>query len=198
MIGVIDYGAGNLRSVKKALDFLGVKNRVIDDPAALNGIDKMLLPGVGAFQASVEQLQKKSLFNPVRKWLQADRPFLGICLGMQVLFQDGEENPGITALGIVNGSVPRFRHERVPQIGWNKVFFTGETPLANGLGDDAYFYFLHGYYVAPDDPAVVVGETEYGIRYPSMIARGNMTAVQFHPEKSGENGLTLLKNWVEI
>lgn len=197
MIGIVDYGAGNLRSVKKALDFLGAESRIVTAPGEFNGIEKVILPGVGAFRAAMEKLQEKKLIQPVAEWLAADRPFLGICLGMQILFENGEESPEVPGFGIFPGSVPRFRARRVPQIGWNRVSFLEPTLLSEGLEDGAFFYFLHGYYVAPEDGSIVCGETEYGIHYPAMIRRGNIYAVQFHPEKSADNGLKLLRNWVE-
>ena len=198
MIGIVDYGAGNLRSVKKALDFLGAESRIVAAPGEIEGIEKMILPGVGAFRAAMEKLQEKDLFRPVAEWLAADRPFLGICLGMQILFESGEESPEVPGFGIFRGAVPRFRQGRVPQIGWNRVRFSRPTLLSEGLEDGAFFYFLHGFYVVPEEASIVCGETEYGIRYPSMIRRGNIYAVQFHPEKSADNGLKLLQNWVDL
>ncbi len=197
MIGIIDYGAGNLRSVKKALDFLGAKSRIVHNAQDFSGLEKVILPGVGAFQAAADKLREYGMFQPIREWIAADRPFLGICVGMQVLFESGEESPGAEGLGIFAGEVPRFQHHKVPQIGWNKIIRRRPSPLLEGIPDNTFFYFLHGYYCRPADPDIIVAETEYGITYPAIVQRGNTFAVQFHPEKSAEMGLRLLRNWIE-
>jgi glutamine amidotransferase len=197
MIGIIDYGAGNLRSVKKALDFLQVKSRIVHSAADFAGLEKLILPGVGAFQAAADKLREYGMYQPIREWIAADRPFLGICVGMQVLFESGEESPGAAGLGVFAGEVPRFQHHKVPQIGWNNIRIKKPSPLLSGIPDGTFFYFLHGYYCRPANPEIVVAETEYGITYPAIVQRGNTFAVQFHPEKSAEMGLRLLQNWVE-
>ncbi len=197
MIGIIDYGAGNLRSVKKALDYLGVESRILHNAANFSGLEKVILPGVGAFQAAVDKLREYGMFQPIQEWVAADKPFLGICVGMQVLFERGEESPGAHGLGIFKGDVPRFIHHKVPQIGWNNITIRKHSPLLAGIPDGSFFYFLHGYYCRPADPAITVAETEYGITYPAIVQRGNTFAVQFHPEKSADNGLRLLQNWIE-
>ncbi|RMI01662.1 MAG: imidazole glycerol phosphate synthase subunit HisH [Calditrichaeota bacterium] len=196
MIGIIDYGAGNLRSVKKALDYLGVESRVMAGPEGMEGIHKLVLPGVGAFGAAVERLRQQGLWEPLTDWLGADRPFLGICLGMQVLFETSEEAPGVRGLEVFPGTVRRFQTHKVPQIGWNQVHRRRPVDLMEGIPEGAFFYFLHGYYVEPVEAELIAAETEYGVVYPSVIRRGNICAVQFHPEKSAEAGLTLLRNWV--
>jgi len=198
MIGIIDYGAGNLRSVKKALDYLGAPNKIIRHPEKFDKIQKLLLPGVGAFGAAVQQLMQQNLFDPLREWLLSDKPFLGICLGMQVLFESSEEAPGVQGLGVFPGTVLRFQHHKVPQIGWNQILFDHPTPLLSGILTETFFYFLHGYYVAPQEAEIIVAQTEYSVRYPSVIQNGNVMGVQFHPEKSARMGLTLLQNWVQL
>jgi glutamine amidotransferase len=196
MIGIIDYGAGNLRSVKKALDFLQVKSCIVRSAADFAGLEKVILPGVGAFQAAVNKLHEYGMFRPIQEWIAADRPFLGICVGMQVLFEHGEESPGVQGLGVFAGEVPRFQHYKVPQIGWNNIRITKPSPLLKNIPDSTFFYFLHGYYCRPTDPEIIVAETEYGITYPAIVQRGYTFAVQFHPEKSAEMGLQLLQNWI--
>ncbi|MEE9168416.1 MAG: imidazole glycerol phosphate synthase subunit HisH [bacterium] len=198
MIGIIDYGAGNLRSVKRALDFLEVDSCIIQSADQFDGLEKVILPGVGAFQSAVEKLKEQCLFEKTGEWLQAGKPFLGICLGMQVLLESSEESPEVEGFGILKGDVPRFKHHRVPQIGWNQVSFLKSSHILAGLENHAFFYFLHGYYVRPFDGDSVVGATEYGVTYPSIIQQDNIFGVQFHPEKSGKNGLKLLRNWVEL
>lgn len=197
MIGIIDYGAGNLRSVKKALDYLGEESEIVTEPQALGNIDKALLPGVGAFGAAMERLAAQRFITPLQRWIAADRPFLGICLGMQLLFERSDESEGVAGLAAFAGDVRAFRQHKVPQIGWNQVEKRGSSPLLSGIDDQNYFYFLHGYYVVPQDESVIVGTTEYGVRYASMVQRGNVMGVQFHPEKSADLGLALLKNWIE-
>jgi len=197
MIGIIDYGAGNLRSVKKALDYLGVQNRILHTASDFAGLEKIILPGVGAFQAAVDKLREYGMFQPIREWIAADRPFLGICVGMQALFERGEESPNARGLAVFAGDVPRFDHKKVPQIGWNNIVIQKNTPLLKGIPDGSFFYFLHGYYCRPADPGIIIAETEYGVAYPAIVQRGNTFAVQFHPEKSAEMGLRLLKNWIE-
>ena len=198
MIGIVDYGAGNLRSVKKAIEFLQVENVIITDPAAFQDVDRLILPGVGAFKASIDTLQAQGLYAPVLAWLLANRPFLGICLGLEMLFEESAEFGSSPGFGVLKGRVPQFTSGKIPQIGWNQVKQTQATPLWQGIADDAFFYFLHGFYVAPDEPAVTIGQTDYGITYTSAIRRGNLYAVQFHPEKSGAVGLQLLQNWVTL
>ncbi len=198
MIGIIDYGAGNLRSVKKAIDYLQVESRIVRHAADFAGISKLILPGVGAFGAAIDTLQAQALYDPVDAWLQADRPFLGICLGMQMLFESSGESEGIQGFGVFPGRVPPFRQGKVPQIGWNQVAQVRPSPLFTEIADQAFFYFLHGYYVDAADESIVIGQTEYGLTYTSAVARGNCYAVQFHPEKSGALGIQLLKNWVTL
>ncbi|MCB0077142.1 MAG: imidazole glycerol phosphate synthase subunit HisH [Anaerolineales bacterium] len=197
MIGIIDYGAGNLRSVKKALDYLGAESEVISDPAALDSMDKALLPGVGAFGAAMQRLAEQRFITPLQRWMAADRPFLGICLGMQLLFERSEESTGVAGLGHFGGTVRAFTQHKVPQIGWNQLHQVGDSPLLAAIEDGSYFYFLHGYYVAPDDPSVVIGTTDYGLRYASVVQRGRVMGAQFHPEKSADVGLALLQNWID-
>jgi imidazole glycerol phosphate synthase glutamine amidotransferase subunit len=198
MIAIIDYGAGNLRSVKKAFDYLRVESQVISSPDQLAGAEKIVLPGVGAFGAAVQKLHESGFYDAIRDWLVANKPFLGICLGMQLLLEASHESPGARGLSLFGGENRRFHAGKVPQIGWNQVHLQRESRLFAGIPDGTFFYFLHGYYLSLKDQWPIVATTEYGIEYPSAIEMGNMAAVQFHPEKSGDVGLRLLKNWIEL
>ncbi len=195
-IGLIDYGAGNLLSVKKALTHLGAEVEFIKSPEDFRDVAAVVLPGVGAFGAAMKSLEpiKESLLG----WINDGRPYLGICLGLQLLFEWSEESPGESGLSVLRGKVLRFNTDKVPQIGWNRVYIVREHPVFKGILNGEYFYFLHGYYVVPEDREVVISETEYSIRYVTGVARGNLVAVQFHPEKSGGVGLQFLSNWLEF
>ena len=198
MIAIIDYGAGNLRSVKKAFDFLNVDSQVISSSSELAGAQKIVLPGVGAFGAAIGKLHESGFYEAIQEWLFLNKPFLGICLGMQLLLESSLESPGITGLAAFKGKNLRFNSGKVPQIGWNQVQIQKESNLFNGIPDGSFFYFLHGYYLVPVDHDLVIATTEYSIKYPSVIEKENIAAVQFHPEKSGTVGLKLLKNWVDL
>jgi len=198
MIGVIDYRAGNAPSVMYALDRLGLDARLVAEPAGLDGIDRLILPGVGAARATLDSLAKSDLIEPLRARVQGDRiPFLGICIGLQVLFERSEEGP-VDALGWLQGEVRRFPDtNRVPQIGWNAVRITREHPVTAALPDSPHCYFVNSYYAAPANAEDVLGVTEYGVEFCSIAARRNVVATQFHAEKSGELGLRLLRSFAE-
>jgi imidazole glycerol phosphate synthase glutamine amidotransferase subunit len=197
MIGIVDYGAGNLHSVGKALDFLGVEFRVLSDPQAADSAERLILPGVGAFGAAVRCLERGGWMERIREWAAADRPLLGICLGMQLFFESSKESNNYKGLGIMPGTCLRLSAPKVPQIGWNRVNAVRPHPLLDSISGGAFFYFVHAYYVEPEGDGSVVAETRYGADYPSMVAEGRVVGVQFHPEKSGRDGLKLLRNWVE-
>ncbi len=195
MIGVVDYGAGNLRSVQNMLDSLDVVSTRVQSPEDLRNLDGVILPGVGAFGAAMEQMELTGLADAVGLWLESDLPLLGICLGLQLLFDGSAESPGVAGFGRFTGSCGRIRGRIVPHIGWNRVLSQTDDPLLDGIGDNNWFYFLHSYQ-APDNTDATVGLTDYAGTFPSVLASGNCRAVQFHPEKSGETGAKLLKNWV--
>jgi cyclase len=201
LIGVIDYGAGNLGSVMNALSRLGVEARFVRGPEELlkDGLfEKILFPGDGHFAAAMAALESSGYGEAVRGWIQADRPFLGICIGLQLLFDASEEAPGVGGLSLIPGVVKKFPCRKIPQIGWNRTFFrkrNAETGLFRGLPDESFFYYIHSFYAAPDDGEAVAAEAEYSLRYCSAVERGALAAVQFHPEKSGDAGLALLENW---
>ncbi len=196
VVGIVDYGAGNLLSVKKALEHLGVKCKVLESDADFEEVDGLILPGVGAFQSAVEKLRSSELYDGIEDWLLSDKPFLGICLGMQLLFEGSEEAKEAGGFGLFEGKVVRFKKGKIPQIGWNQVHLARKSKLMDGIEDGSFFYFLHGYYVETPEREIVVGLTDYGVEYPSAIEKDNMCSVQFHPEKSGAIGLKLLDNWV--
>ena len=197
-IGILDYGMGNLGSVENACRYLGMHARVIRTGQEMEECSHLIVPGVGGFRDCVAQLDKAELKQPLQAWIQDGRPYLGICLGLQVLFGDSEESPGTSGLGIFAGRVRRFPGGpglKVPQIGWNQVWWKPACPLFEGISDGEWFYFVHSYYADPDDKGIVSGETEYGIRYTSAVWSGNVYAVQFHPERSHEAGLKVLRNF---
>lgn len=204
MIVVIDYGMGNLRSVSKALEALGADVTVSSRPDEVARADKLILPGVGAFGAAMEELAARKLLDPIRRSLADGKPYLGICLGLQLLFETSEENPGVPGLGILPGRVRRFETNghadlKVPHIGWNQVTTgRGGCPLLAGIPEGSFFYFVHSYYADPADRSLVSLETDYGTRFASMVWRGKLFATQFHPEKSQALGLRLLKNFIEL
>ncbi|MDD2716142.1 MAG: imidazole glycerol phosphate synthase subunit HisH [Candidatus Wallbacteria bacterium] len=193
MIAIIDYGAGNLASVKKAFDYIGAPSEIIVSPEGLLNCDRLVLPGVGAFGAAVSRLKETGLFQSVESWLQSGRPFLGICLGMQLLLEGSDESPGACGFGFFRGFCRKFTQGKVPQIGWNTVKPSGRSNL---FSDGEYFYFLHGFFADPVDRSAIAAETDYGIVYPSALLSGKVLGVQFHPEKSGDPGLNLLKGWL--
>jgi glutamine amidotransferase len=199
-LGLIDYGSGNLRSVSKALEAAGAHITRLEQGPIASGFDAIVLPGVGAFGDSVNQLKNRDLFVPLQKWLNDGRRFLGVCLGFQLLFESSEESPEVAGLGIFQGQVRKFSHEKVkvPQIGWNSVKWTEHArTLYRNLPPDPYFYFVHSYYPQPEDESIVAGYTEYGCRFAAAVATKNLLATQFHPEKSQESGLLLLRQFLD-
>jgi len=205
MIALIDYGSGNLRSAEKALARVGADVRIVSDRASVLAADAVVLPGVGAFGDCVRNLEKLNLADAIRQFVGTGRPFLGICVGLQMLFGHAEEGD-VMGLEILPGSVPRFPRAamvapdgtrlKVPHMGWNQVQQAEAHPLWDGIEDGARFYFVHSYYVEPKSPEVIAGSTHYGIPFTSAIARANIFAVQFHPEKSAQAGLRLLSNFM--
>jgi glutamine amidotransferase len=211
MIAIVDYGMGNLRSVQKGFEKVGHEAILSSDPAEIRRAAKVVLPGVGAFPDAMAELNRRGLIEPIREAVQAEKPFLGICLGLQLLFETGTEgcetpNGGEQqrrheGLGILPGEVVRFQlsHEyKVPHMGWNKLDVRRESPFTAGLSDEPYFYFVHSYYVKPTDQSVILGETDYGGRFTALVNRGNLYASQFHPEKSQGEGLKLLANFARL
>ncbi|MCO5044883.1 MAG: imidazole glycerol phosphate synthase subunit HisH [Kiritimatiellae bacterium] len=200
MIGILDYEAGNLGSVTNAFRFLEVPARVVTEPAGLRGVEAMVLPGVGAFGDCLERLRAHGFEGPVRDWIAAGRPFLGICVGLQALYEGSEECPEVPGLGLFAGRVRRFSEApglKVPQIGWNTVKQrVRECPLFQGVPDEAHFYFVHSFRVEATG-AEVVGTTEYAGEFASVVWRENVFAIQFHPEKSQKVGLMLLQNFAD-
>jgi len=198
MIGVVDYGMGNLHSVAKALEKAGAQVLVSSDPAVLSRADKLVLPGVGAFADAKAELVRRGLAEPIVEHIRSGRKFLGICLGLQLLFERSFEDGEHAGLGVVVGEVVRFgtRTLKVPHIGWNTLEMTPGCPLFVGVPDGSYVYFVHSYYVVPAEESVVAARTVYGERFASAIAKDNIWATQFHPEKSQAVGLRMLENFV--
>jgi glutamine amidotransferase len=200
MIAIINYGVGNLRSVEKAFEAVGATAVVTGDKSVIRDADRLVLPGVGAFGECALRLRQSGLDQLVIEAAATAKPILGLCVGLQLMFDEGHEFGVHEGLGLMHGRVIRFPEQgpNVPQIGWNQIEEKKSHPLLNGLADGTYFYFVHSYYVEADDPGDVLASTEYGIRYPSVCARGPVFGVQFHPEKSQEAGLRLLTNFAAL
>jgi len=199
---LIDYGAGNLSSVANALHALGTTPEIVSSPEALTGADRVVLPGVGSFGDCMAQLESRGLISPLREWLAAGRPYLGICLGYQILFESSEETPGIAGLCAIPGKVVRFKDApgiKIPHMGWNAA--TPSHPDEGswtGLGPTPYFYYVHSYFPAPEDEQIIAATTEHGgQKFAAAIERPNLLACQFHPEKSQDAGLRLIRNFLE-
>lgn len=200
-IGLIDYGAGNLQSVRNALRANGRESTLVARPEELADVEAVIFPGVGAFGDSMRHLDEQGLSDPLRAWIKADRPFFGICIGYQVLFERSEESPGVRGLGVFPGTVIRLRAPglKVPHMGWNEARFTQpDDPLWAGLGPAPHVYFVHSYHPQPADPALIAATTDYGAPFASAIRWATGAAVQFHPEKSQHVGLRLLENFVKV
>jgi imidazole glycerol phosphate synthase glutamine amidotransferase subunit len=202
LVGVLNYGAGNLGSVMNAFARLGVEARFVGGPEELepcaSPFDKIVFPGDGHFASAMGTLEDTGYARAIRGWVQAGRAFLGICIGMQVLFEGSQEAPDAAGLGLLKGAVLKFPGRKVPQIGWNETAARHGSRLFRDLDDNAFFYYIHSYYCAPLDAEAVAATTDYYVPYCSAVEKGNLAAVQFHPEKSGAAGLRLLRNWLEM
>ena len=196
---IVDYGAGNLHSVSRAVVNAGTRPLVTSNAAYLDDAEALIVPGVGAAADTMRNLREHGLVQPIRDYIASGRPFLGVCMGQQALFDVSEEGGEHKCLGILPGRVVRFANGlKVPHMGWNQVRIVKHHPIFEGVDDGSYFYFVHSYYPQPTDPDVVIGETEYGVNFASVIARDNIVATQFHPEKSGEAGLRMYANFLKI
>ena len=197
-IVIVDYGAGNLRSVAKAFEQIGFPARISDDPAELLRARGVILPGVGSSGAAMAALQERRLVEPLREVAARDIPFFGVCLGLQIFLEASEEDER-PCLGIVAGRVKRLPEGiKVPHMGWNRVSLTRQHPVFQGVPSDSYFYFVHSYYAEPEEASLTLGTTDYVVTFCSVLARGNLIATQFHPEKSGPLGLQLYENFVRL
>ncbi|HUG70669.1 MAG TPA: imidazole glycerol phosphate synthase subunit HisH [Pirellulaceae bacterium] len=201
MIAIVDYQMGNLRSVQKALEKVGHAAEITSDPRVLARAEKIILPGVGAFRDAIAELRSRDLVSPIKDAVEAGKPFLGICLGLQLLFDVSHEDGEYAGLGILSGEVVRFNlppEYKVPHMGWNQAKIVRRAPILDGIDEGAHFYFVHSYYVIPTDRDLVAIEAEYPDPFCAMVWRDNLFATQFHPEKSQANGLRLLKNFAEL
>ena len=201
MIAIIDYDAGNIRSVEKALSYLGEKTVVSRNPETLKNADKVILPGVGSFGQAMENLHRYELVPVIQDMIKEGKPFLGICLGLQLLFESSDETPGVEGLGILKGKILRIPPStglKIPHMGWNSLKIRPEAKLFRGIEDGSYVYFVHSYYLKAEDESIVAASTEYGTVIHASVERENVFACQFHPEKSGEVGLAILKNFIGL
>ena len=202
MIAIIDYGAGNLKSVKNALDYLKVDSVITNKPEDILKADRLILPGDGSFGFMMKNLERKLLIAPIKNFIKSGKPFLGICLGLQGLFEESEESPGIKGLSILKGKVVKFRNGKVPQIGWNKLICKKNVNYIKNSFQKRifyvdYMYFVNSYYVVPKDTSIISALADYNGNFVSAVQYNNITAVQFHPEKSGKAGLELLNRWLK-
>lgn len=201
MVAIIDYDAGNIKSVEKALRFLGQEAEVTRDRERIRKADKVILPGVGAFGDAMEKLSQYGLTEVIKETVDKGTPFLGICLGLQLLFDRSDEAPGVEGLGILKGEIlkiPEREGLKIPHMGWNSLEFPREGRLFRGLEPNPYVYFVHSYYLKAAEEEIVTAETEYGVKIHASVEKGNVYACQFHPEKSGETGLQILKNFAGL
>ena len=199
MVAIIDYGAGNLQSVKKALDFIGAESKITDNKDEINAASHIILPGVGSFADAMSCIRERGLEETIKKSADGSKHFLGICLGLQLLFESSEESPGVKGLGVFKGdivTIPKDNGLKVPHIGWNSIKLNQTNGIFEGIKDESYFYFVHSYYFKNADEDIVAGTTEYGVPIQCAVQNGRVCATQFHPEKSSEVGLALLKNFV--
>lgn len=199
MIAIIDYDAGNIKSVEKALAYLGEETVVSRDPEVLTKADKVILPGVGSFGEAMENLHKYGLVPVIKDMIKEGTPFLGICLGLQLLFESSEETPGVAGLGILKGKIVRIPEGsglKIPHMGWNSLNVRKGAALFKGLEKEPYVYFVHSYYLQAKDPKIVAATAEYGVTIHASVEKENVFACQFHPEKSSKTGLAILKNFL--
>ena len=188
MIEIIDYGAGNANSVKNALDYLGKDSVITSDPEKILKADKVIFPGVGAFGDAMRELKKRKLDSAIKEFIESKKPFLGICIGLQVLFGESEESPNVKGLGILRGKVAKFTKGKIPQIGWNKI-------SSKSIGD-GYAYFVNSYYAVPEDKKIIESTSDYYAKFTAAVKKDNVFATQFHLEKSGKFGLDILRKWL--
>ena len=201
MIGIIDYDAGNIKSVEKALAYLGEETVVSRDPEVLTKADKVILPGVGSFGEAMENLHKYGLVPVIKDMIKEGTPFLGICLGLQLLFERSEESPGVEGLGILKGEIlkiPETEGLKIPHMGWNSLKLQNDGRLFKDLPEEPYVYFVHSYYLKATDESIVKATTEYSTHIHASVEQGNVFACQFHPEKSSDTGLQILKNFIGL
>ncbi len=202
MIAIVDYGMGNLRSVAKAFEKIGYGVSVTRDPREIATSNALVLPGVGAFGDCVKNLRNLGLVEPIISHIESKKPYLGICLGLQVLFEGSQESPGVSGLGVLEGEVVRFDLDsaelKIPHMGWNTVSYRRASPLFGGIPDRSRFYFVHSYYAVPKEEGVVLGLTDYGVEFASAVGWDRVFALQFHPEKSATLGLRILDNFARI
>ena len=201
MIALIDYGAGNLLSVGKAFRHIGCEMSVTSDPEELKAATAAVLPGVGAFGDALGCLQRSGLTQPVLDFIASGKPFLGICLGMQLLFEGSEESPDVPGLGVLRGKILRIPDApglKIPHIGWNSLDLRAKDGLYEGLEPNPYVYFVHSYYLKAEDPEIVSATAEYGVRIDASVRQENLMATQFHPEKSGRTGIAMLRNFASL
>ena len=199
MVAIIDYGAGNLSSVKKALDYLGAKSEITQDREKIISASHVILPGVGSFGDAMKSMEERGLVDTVKEAALSGKPFLGICLGLQLLFESSEESPGVKGLGLLNGTIteiPGNNGLKVPHMGWNSVKLMQKSGIFRDIQEDSYFYFVHSFYLKDADEDTVAATTEYGVTIECAVQKGNLCATQFHPEKSGKTGLKLLENFL--
>ena len=201
MVAIIDYDAGNIKSVEKALISLGESAVITRDRETILNADKVILPGVGAFGDAMEKIRRYGLEPIIKEVIAKKTPFLGICLGLQLLFESSEESPGVTGLGILKGKIIKIPDDhglKVPQIGWNSIRFPNSGKLYKGIAEHSYVYFVHSYYLQAQEPEIVVASTEYVVNIHASVEKENVFACQFHPEKSSDVGLHILKNFIEL
>ena len=201
MLAIINYGAGNLRSVQKACEYVGEKAVITDNREEILNADRVILPGVGSFGSCIESIRKANLFDCIRQVTESGTPFLGICLGLQLLFEASDESPDAKGLGILKGrcvKIPQSDGVKIPHIGWNSITFPNPSPLFTGIEDGSFVYFVHSYYMQQNDKSVITAVCDYSASLQVALSRGNIHATQFHPEKSGDVGLKILKNFIDL
>ena len=201
MIAIIDYGAGNLQSVRNALDFIGCPGTITSDPAEILSADGIILPGVGAFGSAMAEMERKGLTETVKSAAKSGKPFIGICAGMQLLFEESEESPGVPGLGVLRGKVllfPADKGLKIPHMGWNSIRTKKESRLLGKLSGSPYMYFVHSYYVKAEDQEMVSALSDYGTTFDAAVEQENLFGCQFHPEKSGTEGISILRRFAEL